>query len=75
VLLDETGATVTGLVDLGRLGRADRHTDLALMSRSLADPALNPQFGDEYARAYLQACREPVDPDRLAFHRLLDQFA
>ncbi len=75
VLLDETGTTVTGLVDLGLLGRADRHTDLALMSRSLADPALNPQYGPEYATAYLQACGEPVDPDRLAFHRLLDEFA
>lgn len=75
VLLDETGATVTGLVDLGRLGRADRHTDLALMSRSLADPSLNPQYGPECAAAYLEACREPVDPDRLAFHRLLDVYA
>jgi kanamycin kinase len=75
VLLDETGTTVTGLVDLGLLGRADRHTDLALMSRSLADPSLNPQYGPERAAAYVQACGEAVDPDRLAFYRLLDEFA
>ena len=36
VLIDPETGEVTGLVDLGRLGIADRHADLALAVRSLA---------------------------------------
>ena len=35
VVVDPEKLTVTGLLDTGRMGRADRYTDLALMNRSL----------------------------------------
>lgn len=43
--------------------------------RSLADPALNPQFGPAHGAAYLRGCSESLDPERIAFHRLLDESA
>jgi kanamycin kinase len=68
VLFDDDGR-VTGLVDLGRLGVADRHQDLALAGRSL-----HVNWGEGYAER-LYARFDDVDPARLAFYRLLDEFA
>ena len=67
VLFDPATLDVTGLIDLGRLGIADRYSDLALTTIQLhdewsADPA-----------PFLAAYGLP-DPDerRLSFYRLLD---
>lgn len=68
VLFDDRGR-VTGLVDLGLLGVADRHQDLALAGRSL-----HFNWGPGYAER-LYARFDGVDPQRLAFYRLLDEFA
>lgn len=67
VLLGEGGAV--GLVDLGRLGVADRYQDLALMVRSLR------AWGEGWAEAFLRAYGLP-EPDwaKLAFYQLLDEF-
>ena len=74
VLFDaETGA-VTGLVDLGRVGLADRHQDLALAARRLGDAGPNTHLGARAAGAFLRAYGGPVDPDLLAFYQLLDEF-
>ncbi|MCK2240211.1 MULTISPECIES: APH(3') family aminoglycoside O-phosphotransferase [unclassified Crossiella] len=68
VLLDPDSLAVTGVLDLGRLGRADRHLDLALATRSLARANLDPaRFLSRYGHP------EP-DPARIRFHRLLDEF-
>jgi kanamycin kinase/aminoglycoside 3'-phosphotransferase-2 len=68
VLFDDDGR-VTGLVDLGLLGVADRHFDLALAGRSLL-------FNRGAGWAERLYARFPdVDPERLAFYRLLDEFA
>jgi streptomycin 3"-kinase len=67
VFFDPATAEVTGLIDVGRLGVADRYSDLALTTIQLhdewaADPA-----------PFLQAYGLPEpDPRRLAFFRLLD---
>ncbi|MFI5696345.1 phosphotransferase [Kribbella sp. NPDC051586] len=66
-LFDPLTLEVTGLIDLGRLGVADRYSDLALTTIQLhdewsADPA---PFLDAYGLA-------EVDPRRLHFFRLLD---
>ncbi|WP_226961550.1 MULTISPECIES: aminoglycoside 3'-phosphotransferase [Streptomyces] len=53
VLLDPGSCRVTGLVDLGRLGLADRLSDLALLSRSLTSD-LNPQYGPDHAARLLR---------------------
>lgn len=75
VLLDPETRTVTGLVDVGRLGTADRYADLALATRSLSSVSLNPQFGQAYADRFLARYGESnIDIRRLRFYRLLDEF-
>ena len=67
VFFDPETLEVTGLIDLGRLGVADRYSDLALITIQLhdewsADPA-----------PFLEAYGVPApDPRRLHFYRLLD---
>ena len=66
------GGVVTGFVDVGRAGIADRWQDLALMLRSL-DSADNPQF-DGCAEAFLRSYGVGPDRDRQQFYCLLDEF-
>lgn len=74
VLVDPDSLEVTGIVDVGRLGIADRHLDLALAARSVSDTSLNPAYGPAAADAMLAAYGLPTDPWRLDFYRLLDEF-
>lgn len=73
LLVDPDTLAFTGFIDLGRLGVADRHLDLALLHRSLEGGA-NPQFpagsGDDALAAYGLA----ANPSRLAYYQLLDEF-
>jgi aminoglycoside phosphotransferase len=79
VLLDTATHEVTGLIDVGRAGIADRHQDLALMTRSIRHE-MNGHFGDADADRFLHRYVAGVpsmtapDPDLLAFYRLLDEF-
>ena len=73
VLVDPDTFVVTGVVDVGRLGVADRWTDLALATRSLAGPS-NPQFGAPSAEQYLDLYGVQADVVRLDYYRLLDEF-
>jgi kanamycin kinase/aminoglycoside 3'-phosphotransferase-2 len=72
VLADPDTGAITGLVDLGRLGVADRHQDLALTTRSLGP--INGQFGPGAADRFLRRYPIPPDPGRLDYYRLLDEF-
>lgn len=78
VLLDPVTIEVTGLIDVGRAGLADRHTDVALMTRSLSN-TLNEQFGSGYAdrfvARYAGLTGADITPERIEFYRLLDEFA
>lgn len=74
VLVDPASFEVTGMIDVGRLGVADRHLDLALAARSVSDTSLNPAYGPAAAEAMLAAYGLPADPWRLDFYRLLDEF-
>jgi len=65
---------VTGMIDVHRLGVADRHLDLALAVRSMSNTHLNPAYGQESVRAMLAAYGVTPDPWRLDFYRLLDEF-
>lgn len=59
----------SGLVDCGRLGVADRHQDLALASRSIRRA-----LGDRWVGRFWARCDPPVDPQRIHFHLLMDEF-
>ncbi|WP_067964639.1 APH(3') family aminoglycoside O-phosphotransferase [Nocardiopsis trehalosi] len=75
VLVDPDTLEWTGVVDTARVGVADRNHDLGLACRSLGDTRLNPDFGPAFVRAFLHHYGEQhVDPDRMAFYRLLDEF-
>ncbi|WP_298196117.1 APH(3') family aminoglycoside O-phosphotransferase [Novosphingobium sp.] len=62
------GGRVSGCIDAGRLGRADRHQDIALFWRGLAD------HGADLQDRFLSAMAPPtVDRARIDFHLLLDE--
>lgn len=63
------GEDLTAFIDLGRLGVADRHQDLALAARSI-EMNLGAQW---LAPFYARYGREP-DPAKLEFYRLMDEF-
>ncbi|GAB3209289.1 aminoglycoside 3'-phosphotransferase [Marinactinospora endophytica] len=74
VLVDPVTLDWSGVVDVGRLGVADRHQDLALACRELAADA-DGRFGPPFVRAFLEHYGSHlVDPDRLDYYRLLDEF-
>ncbi|MCM2579577.1 phosphotransferase [Streptomyces meridianus] len=63
------------LVDLGRAGVADRHSDVADLLRSLRNAELNPQFGESYAQLFLDAYgRDGLSEERLRVHDLVERF-
>lgn len=65
------GEHLSGMLDLGRAGLADRHVDLSIAVRSLRR-----NLGDEHAEAFLDTYgRERVDPAKLEYYRLLDELA
>lgn len=68
VLIDPATATVTALLDAGRLGVADVWRDLALARRNLAD--LGPQLPDRFLARHGAS----ADPVREAYYRLVDEF-
>jgi kanamycin kinase/aminoglycoside 3'-phosphotransferase-2 len=67
VILD--GPRVTGYVDVGRAGIADRWRDIALCTRSVAG-----NWGPEWADAFIRAYGAGYDERALEFYRLLDEF-
>jgi len=59
---------VTGCIDLGRVGIADRWQDLAILWNSLEE------FGEDAAQAMLQAYGIAMNSAKLDFHLQLDEF-
>jgi aminoglycoside phosphotransferase len=62
------------LVDVGRAGLADRHSDLADALRSIRGP-LNPQFDESHAQRFLDAYgRDDITDEWLRWFDDLDRF-
>lgn len=74
VLLDPETIEVTGMIDTGRLGVADRWNDLAIATRSIAHQDLNPQYGPEAADRLLARYGIAPNQAKIDFYRLLDEF-
>ncbi|MFG2296364.1 APH(3')-V family aminoglycoside O-phosphotransferase [Streptomyces sp. NPDC048603] len=73
ILLDPDTCEVTGVIDVGRLGRADRHADLALAARELEIDE-DPWFGPAYAEHFLVRYGvQHVEKDKMTFYQLLDE--
>ena len=64
ILIDPETLTVQGILDAGRLGRADRWLDLAIVLRDLGGSS------SAFAAAYGLV----PDPAKERFYRLLDEF-
>ncbi|WFR70918.1 aminoglycoside 3'-phosphotransferase [Prescottella defluvii] len=74
VLLDPVTCQVTGVIDVGRLGRADRHLDLALALRQLRiedDPWFGPRYVQRFMKRYGS---DRIETETIAFYTLLDEF-
>ncbi len=69
VLFDPQSLELTGFVDLGRFGVADRHQDLALAVRSLRH-----NLHQDYADLFFEAYGVTPERGKIAFYQLLDEF-
>lgn len=75
VLLAPDASCVTGYIDWGRAGVADRYQDLALALRSLRynwGPGWEPLFAQHYGIGDIRDIGD-LDQTRLAYYRLLDE--
>jgi streptomycin 3"-kinase len=69
-MVDPDTLECTGLIDLGRLGTADRHADLSLLQANARETW---QCDDEdRANRLLPALYGPTDPARMSFYLHLD---
>ncbi len=72
ILIVPADFSVAGLIDLGRLGLADRHADLALLFATSRETwPEDTRAGTARAR-FLNSYGTPADPDRLEFYLQLD---
>jgi kanamycin kinase len=70
VVLDPGTCEVTGVIDTGLLGVADRWADLALTTRSLDDER-NDQYGPGAGDRFLAGYGIAPDQEKIDFYRLL----
>ena len=72
VLVDPANGEVQGLIDLGRLGKADPYGDIALLiataRHTWSDEAIAARAEEDFARIY----GTELDPDRLDFYLRLE---
>lgn len=72
ILVDPETLAVTGFIDLGRLGVADRHADLALLMANARATWPDEATARDADAILAEAYGMPIDPDRLAFSLRLD---
>lgn len=71
-LVDPVTLRCTGFIDLGRLGTANRHADLALTVANAAENWTAPAEAERAAAILEDVLRIRLDPERLAFYLRLD---
>jgi aminoglycoside phosphotransferase len=74
LLLDPTTFRPTGVVDVGRLGVADRALDLALVARSMVDDRNSGYTAQQRDQLWSSYGIDALDDDTLDFYQLLDEF-
>ncbi|MFE7561487.1 APH(3'') family aminoglycoside O-phosphotransferase [Kitasatospora sp. NPDC057500] len=72
IVLDPEALTVSGFIDLGRLGQADRHADLALLLASARETWPNEARARAADTAFAARYGTTLDHDRLRFYLHLD---
>ncbi|KRQ25269.1 MULTISPECIES: APH(3'') family aminoglycoside O-phosphotransferase [Mycobacteroides] len=72
ILVAPDGFSVAGLIDLGRLGLADRHADLALLFANSRDTWPEDTRAATARGRFLDVYGTRADPDRLKFYLQLD---
>ncbi|MEV8379216.1 APH(3') family aminoglycoside O-phosphotransferase [Kribbella sp. NPDC056861] len=70
VLVDPDSGQLTGLIDVGGLGLADRWLDLAILYRELSDGP----FDRSHAAQFLRRYGVTSDPAKMSYYVLLDEF-
>ena len=63
------GESITGLIDLGRVGIGDRAQDLALAGDSIRE-----EFGEVWMHRFFAEYGVALDEERLDYFKLLDEF-
>lgn len=72
ILIAPADFSVSGLIDLGRLGLADRHADLALLFANSRETWPEDTRADTARARFLDSYGTPAEPDRLEFYLQLD---
>ncbi|MFH8754735.1 APH(3'') family aminoglycoside O-phosphotransferase [Streptomyces atroolivaceus] len=72
IILDPRTLEVSGFVDLGRLGRADRHADLALLYANARETWTDEGQARAADAAFAERYGIALDPGRLRFYLHLD---
>ncbi|KDQ66897.1 APH(3'') family aminoglycoside O-phosphotransferase [Streptomyces halstedii] len=72
IILDPQTLDVSGFIDLGRLGRADRHADLALLLANARETWPDEERAQAADLAFAERYGTALDHDRLRFYLHLD---
>jgi len=72
ILIHPVTHHVSGLIDVGRLGRADPHVDIAVLLSNARGTWSDEASARRADRAFAQGYGHPLDEDRLQFYGKLD---
>ncbi|MFJ2185801.1 APH(3'') family aminoglycoside O-phosphotransferase [Streptomyces anulatus] len=72
IVLDPETLEVSGFIDLGRLGAADRHADLALLLANARETWVDEERARVADAAFAERYGMPLDQERLRFYLHLD---